>query len=156
MTSIEEEIFTKLEWKRASQIFEDPVLFSDRICGENIECGAIGTYYFLAVLCEMAEAPERILDVFLTSENDAGIYELKFFINGVLTSVLVDDYLPVLKGTNQIAFARSKQPEMWVSLIEKGWAKLHGSYSAIHGGLPAMAASHLLGVPSKTLRHEDY
>ena len=108
VTSIDEEAFIKLEWKRASQIFEEPVVFCDKIIPANIECGAIGTYYFLAVLCEMAEAPERILDVILTSENAAGIYELKFFINGVLTSVLVDDYLPVLRGTNQIAFARSK------------------------------------------------
>ena len=40
--------------------------------------------------------------------------------------------------------------------MEKAWAKLHGSYAAIAGGLPHFSASHLLGVPTCKLRHEDY
>lgn len=61
-----------------------------------------------------------------------------------------------MKGTKRLAFSQTKSEELWVSLLEKGWAKLHGSYSATSGGVPNFAASHLLGVPTKTLRHEDY
>ena len=104
----------------------------------------------------MAETPEQIEDVVQTKNtNAAGIYELKFYVNGHLTSVLVDEYLPVMKGTKKLAFAQTKSESLWVSLLEKGWAKLHGSYSSTSGGVPSFATSHLLGVPLKTLRHAD-
>jgi hypothetical protein len=51
---------------------------------------------------------------------------MKFWINGVETPVIVDDYFPTRNG--KCAFAACKGDEMWVSLLEKGWAKLHGSY----------------------------
>ena len=56
----------------------------------------------------MAEFPERIKALIETKEvNSAGIYLLKFFVNGLETSVIVDDYLPVYKGTTKLAFAYS-------------------------------------------------
>ena len=58
----------------------------------------------------MAEFPERIEAMIETTEiNTAGIYLLKFYVNGLGTSVIVDDYLPVHKGTAKLAFAYSKQ-----------------------------------------------
>ena len=70
--------------------------------------------------------------------------------------VVVDDFLPVINGTTQLAFARSNKNELWVSLLEKGWAKLHKSYNATSGGIPDFAANHLSGVPSKAFRHEEH
>ena len=42
----------------------------------------------------------------------------------------VDDWLPVL-GDGSFAYARSRQGELWVPLIEKAYAKLFGSYDPI-------------------------
>jgi hypothetical protein len=53
---------------------------------------------------------------------------------------VVDDWLPV-NEYNQIAFARSQNDELWVSLLEKAWAKLHGTYARIEGGVPYFAYS---------------
>ena len=83
------------------------------------------------------------------------MYEIKFYVNGVLTSVFVDDYFPVIKGTNKLAFAHSDEDEMWVPLLEKAWAKLHGSYAATEEGIPAFAATHLTGVPTTTYYHSQ-
>ena len=39
---------------------------------------------------------ERIDKMIVTKNiNSAGIYQVKFFINGLRTSVIVDDYVPV-------------------------------------------------------------
>ena len=117
----------------------------------------LGDCYFLAVLSSLAEFPERILALIETTKvNPNGRYELNFFVNGLLTSVEVDDYFPVKKGTKELAFAHSELPDMWVPLLEKGWAKLHGSYFATEGGIPSFAATHLTGVPTITWRHEEY
>ena len=56
----------------------------------------------------MAQHPDRIGFLIETKEiNVSGIYLLRFFINGIETPVIVDDYLPVLLETNQVAFAHS-------------------------------------------------
>ena len=93
--------------------------------------------------------------MFVTKEiNDAGIYLINFWINGQETPVIVDDFLPV-KSNGRLAFASSRDGEIWVSLLEKAWAKLHGTYARIEGGLPSFAYSHLLGVPSEAINHDS-
>ena len=42
-----------------------------------------------------------------------------------------------------------------MSLVEKGWAKLHGTYARIESGLSCFAAIHLTGVPSERIAHKD-
>jgi hypothetical protein len=41
-------------------------------------------------------------------------------------------------------------------LLEKAWAKLHGTYIRSEAGYPYFAASHLLGVPSEVYCHKDF
>jgi hypothetical protein len=52
--------------------------------------------------------------------------------------VLIDDYFPYQGyGFKQFAFGCSAQNEIWVSLLEKAWAKVNGCYAKIGcGGLP--------------------
>ena len=83
-------------------------MYSDGIEPGDVSQGCLGDCYFLAVLSSMAEFPERIKALIETKEvNSAGIYLLKYYVNGLETSVIVDDYLPVYKGTNKLAFAHS-------------------------------------------------
>jgi hypothetical protein len=67
----------------------------------------------------------------------------------------VDDFLPIDprydNDRNRLrpVFARSKNKgEIWVSLIEKAWAKLHGSYVLIESGSAELAFSHLTNAPT--------
>ena len=72
--------------------------------------------------------------------------------------VHVDDFLPIkidALGGFHLIMGRSKEPgELWVSLLEKAWAKLHGSYSQIEGGLPTFVFTHLSNMPSLYLCHK--
>jgi hypothetical protein len=120
----------------------------------DINQGGLGNCYYLAVLSAMAEKPERIQACFYTKTvNSAGIYLMSFFINGNETPVYVDDFLPVRH--NRPCFSSSRDGELWVILLEKAWAKLCGSYARTESGFPSIATTHLLGVPSITVFHED-
>jgi hypothetical protein len=49
----------------------------------------------LAVLSALAEKPERIKALFYNQEfNAAGCYLVYFYVNGIKTPVIVDDYFP--------------------------------------------------------------
>ena len=39
-------------------------------------------------------------------------------------------------------------------LLEKAWAKLHGTYLKTESGMPHFAAAHLLGTPTSVFEHE--
>jgi calpain-15 len=53
--------------------------------------------------------------------------------------VLVDDYFPCYPDGHPSApgpcFSRTKGHELWVLILEKAWAKLHGSYQNIISGM---------------------
>jgi len=67
--------------------------------------------------------------------------------------VIIDDLIPC-KG-NKVAFARSNGPELWVVLLEKMWAKLHGCFDRIAGGLEYETIRDLCGAPGYFFRGID-
>ena len=98
----------------------------------------------------------RVQKLIVTREiNSACIYRLKFFVNGLRKSVIVDDYMPVVCGgeTELLAFCSSSQhrPVLWAMLIEKAWAKLNGSYSKIRNCTQSFLGIHLTGVPAENI-----
>jgi len=120
-------------WKRASEIYSQVDVFHDGISPNDINQGELGNCYFLAVLSAMAEVPERVFSRFITkTPNKAGIYLVTLFVNGVETPVIVDDFFPI--KYNKPAFASTKDGEIWAMILEKAWAKLHGSYLRSEGG----------------------
>ena len=86
--------------------------------------------------------------------NSAGCYLVYFYVNGAKTPVIIDDYLPVTQD-GVVAFASSKNQEIWVSLLEKAWAKLHGSYARTESGIPYFAYSQLCGLPGTGKDHKE-
>lgn len=66
------------------------------------------------------------------------------------TEVIIDDYIPVNKLGGQPVTVRCHGPELWVFLIEKAWAKLHGSYNKIETQLAKEALHDLTGAPVRS------
>ncbi len=66
--------------------------------------------------------------------------------------VTIDDRLPCLAGTKNLIYGHCKDKnEMWVPLIEKAYAKLHGCYENIESGSTASALTDLTGEGNQIL-----
>mmetsp|Transcript_21825 Transcript_21825/g.33782 ORF Transcript_21825/g.33782 Transcript_21825/m.33782 type:complete len:213 (-) Transcript_21825:1830-2468(-) len=81
-------------------------------------------------------------------------------VNGTWTDIILDDYLPVNQGTKRYSFGHAKnidgQGILWVSLLEKAWAKLNGNYDRIINGAADLGLMHMTGMPSLQLKSEDF
>ena len=66
--------------------------------------------------------------------------------NGIKGRILVDNYIPTLK--REPCFSTTHGNELWVIIIEKVWAKLHGDFVRIIAGMPHETFRDLTGAPS--------
>ena len=103
--------------------------------------------YLLCVLSVLAEHIERVKQLFLSEEVvPEGIFAVRFTKNGLNHEVILDDWFPSKDG--QLVFAKANGPELWVLLLEKAWAKTHGSYQRIENGSTFLTFRDITGAPS--------
>ncbi|KAL6195012.1 hypothetical protein ACLB2K_030634 [Fragaria x ananassa] len=139
------------EWMRPADIVKEsrvgarPCLFSGTVNPSDVCQGRLGDCWFLSAVAVLTEV-SRISEVIITPEyNEEGIYTVRFCIQGEWVPVVVDDWIPC-ESPGKPAFATSRKGnELWVSLLEKAYAKLHGSYEALEGGLVQDALVDLTG-----------
>jgi Calpain family cysteine protease len=120
--------------------------------------GEINNRWLFSTIGTLADDFTLIKKIFLTSEYNAeGLYQLLFCKNGEWQVVTVDDYLPCFPKAEHIFSHTSDVNELWLTLLEKSYAKLHGGYSQILKGIPFDALMDLTGFPtlSMTLRDES-
>lgn len=105
-------------------------MFSRVIKPSDIVSGTLGDYYFLSTLSIIAERPE-ILKNILQSQAvvKQGIFAVNITKNGEHVHVVIDDHIPVER--NSPVFSLSSNNDLWVFILEKAWAKLHGCYERI-------------------------
>ena len=148
----------KVDFLRASEIFKDTryVVISDKMDMNDIVLGELEDTYFLSAVQSLCKVPANINKLFKTKiMNPDGYYELILYFNGKPQIVVVDDFLPVDKETKKLIYARSKKNEIWVSLLEKAWAKVNGGYANIIGGTPMEALEFLTGFSSLSYDTEN-
>eukprot|EP00466_Bigelowiella_natans_P011466 jgi/Bigna1/78372/fgenesh1_pg.54_\ len=101
------------------------------------------------------EKPERILGVIVNKKrSEQGIYKVRFCSNGKWKEVIVDDLIPCLPGGGPV-FSRNNGKEVWVLIVEKAYAKLYRSYTALKGGHEFQALEDLTGFPAMRIRLQN-
>jgi hypothetical protein len=94
------------------------------------------------------------MKLFLTDRtNEFGLYAVMVFKNGEAREVVIDDYFPCLD--DEICFSKANGNELWVLILEKVWAKLHGSYERIEAGFAHNVMTDLTGAPAFDLDIEE-
>ena len=110
--------------------------------------GQLGDCWFLSALAVMG-ANESLLETCFWKKDsfkEYGMYVLRFYKDCNIIYVIVDDRLPVKEKDGQLIFAGNKDPnELWVPLIEKAYAKLHGCYKALIGGFTHYGLADMTG-----------
>ena len=146
--------FGKIVWRRARDIPElSRELFSESESNSEIKMGLFKAHDLYAVLSSINEAPCKPKDFFIISEIQmVGIILVKFFVNGQPTYVTIDDSLPCIDG--ELASMKCADGSVWVSLLEKAWAKLNGSYASISNSTPSLLYTHLFGLPANDIDHK--
>jgi calpain-15 len=95
----------------------------------------------------MVEMPWLIERLFVSKiYNEEGVYRVKICKNGEWQSITIDDYFPCYPDGGPI-FSSSKSEDLWVLILEKAYAKVHGTYFALRGGYTMEAVSDLTGCP---------
>ena len=71
-------------------------------------------------------------------------YEIKFYKNGEITTIKIDNYIPCVDKKPCFSYGSE-----WISLLEKARAQVHGSYENIFDGKVVDTLRDFLGAPAK-------
>ncbi|KAI0242490.1 Calpain-A [Lamellibrachia satsuma] len=149
-----------VRWKRPKEICENPQFIVNGVGRFDMDQGALGNCWFVAAAVTLATKPNllhRVVPADQGFEKDyAGIFHFFFWRFGRWQEVVIDDRLPVKFG-KFLLFARNRQQtnEFWCALLEKAYAKLHGSYEALRSGKIQDALVDFTGGASQVINLRD-
>ncbi|TPP49882.1 Calpain cysteine protease family protein [Leishmania donovani] len=158
--------FKPFAWARPQACVPEEMASQVRLFRANVrpgcvDAGDLGDSWVICSVASVSEDPARLMGMFRHPEGKAaaqrehavGAYRVTFNKNGWWRSVLVDSYLPVSGGKLKYAKSATDPAEIWPAILEKAYAKLHGSYARICSGDPLHALQDMTGF--STMRFDE-
>jgi len=143
--------YNSVVWNRISGMeVEDcfnPVVFMDEEDSGFLVQGGIENGWFVGAMSVLSSFP-HLLHPILVSDTylkERGVATFKFYKGGRWVFVSVDDRLPCSFSGSPYFCKSSNNNEVWMCLVEKAYAKLHGGYEAIRRGFVEHALKDLTG-----------
>ncbi|XP_068605145.1 calpain-10 [Brachionichthys hirsutus] len=137
-------------WRRPQEICRSPALFPDNVDLAHAKQGLLGDCWFLCASSFLLNNKHLLNKAVPPDQPEwgdgryRGAFSFRFWQQGHWTEVTIDDRLPCIDST--LCFSRCLSPNaFWVALLEKAYAKLHGSYERLWAGQVSEALVDLTG-----------
>ncbi|XP_023329732.1 calpain-C [Eurytemora carolleeae] len=146
-------------WKRPKELVINPEFIVDTQAFDILP-GKLGDNWFVQCLRCLYSSKGLLYRAvpadqgFLDQDEYCGVFRFRVWWCGVWKEVLVDDRLPTV-GNRLVFLSSHRLSSFWAALLEKAYAKLHGSYDSLKYGSVLEGLADLTGGVVETLPLRD-
>lgn len=145
-------------WRRCSEIFSKPRLFTVGSKALDIVPGRYTPSWFVGVMHALQGVAE--IEELISPGEDGwafGVYAVKLFLDGQWVFSVVDDFIPCDEDTGApLSAVSSSSGEIYCTILEKVLAKTIGCYAALRYSPLSVPAKAWEDLSSNTLEYIDH